>query len=502
MLALLLFAAAAPAEDLDSRLRHLESAAAAWAPAPSPDGTRVAFLTTLFGTRQAASMDAQGGYPMQLTDEPGGALAVRYVPAEPRKLLIVAVRERHRRILLVDEDGAPPQAIDAAPGDQLIGGFARDGKKLFYAVFDGDKVSLRIRALDTGQWSEVTPPPASAGIAPPKNFPVALDEALKGLVSLGPPTPDGRGILAVVRRGGGEALVLVDVPSGRAEYLTPADKPARIRQPRFTRDSRTVYFLCDAGRKTLGVESIALQERARKTMYAPPQEIDAFAITEDGHRLAVAVESSGEDVFSLLELPSLRPQPLAAPPSGALAEGDPQLTWDHAGERLFFGWRLSDDTTDLWQMRLGYGTASRITRSPRPGLPRDAIPRPRLVRAEGAAAWLWKPPQAEKPPVAVLLSAREARPVFDKRIAALNFAGVAVLAVDAPDPETAALGLLRGFPELDSRAPLLLNFEGRPLKDPGRWGGVVGPGKQAGLHLDIDQPDLAALVKYARRAER
>ena len=60
---------------------------------------------------------------------------------------------------------------------------------------------------------------------------------------------------------------------------------------------------------------------------------------------------------------------------------------------------------------------------------------------------------------------------------------------------------MRGSPERDSRAPWLLNFDGRPVKDPGRWGGVVGPGKQAGLQLDVDQPDLAALVKYARKTE-
>src|SRR5262249_3833200 len=54
---------AAPAESPEARLRHLESMAAAWAPAPSPDGARVAFLTTLFGTPQAVSTAVEGGYP-------------------------------------------------------------------------------------------------------------------------------------------------------------------------------------------------------------------------------------------------------------------------------------------------------------------------------------------------------------------------------------------------------------------------------------------------------
>ncbi len=130
---LLAFLFAAPAEDLAARLRHLESAAAAWAPSPSPPETaRIAFLTSLFGTRQAASIPSESGYPNQLTDEPGGVLSVRYVPSDPKRLVVLALREGKRRILLVDEEGSPPAALDAAPGEQLLGGFSRDGKKLFY----------------------------------------------------------------------------------------------------------------------------------------------------------------------------------------------------------------------------------------------------------------------------------------------------------------------------------------------------------------------------------
>src|SRR5260370_1406496 len=70
MLLLGLLLLAAP-EDLAARLRHLDSVASAEAPVSSPDGSRVAFVTTLFGTRQAASMAADGGYPNQLTDAAG-----------------------------------------------------------------------------------------------------------------------------------------------------------------------------------------------------------------------------------------------------------------------------------------------------------------------------------------------------------------------------------------------------------------------------------------------
>ena len=498
MLLLLALLLAAP-DDLEATLRHLDSAAAAWAPSPSRDNSRIAFLTTLFGTRQAASMPADGGFPNQLTDEPGGVLSVRYVPSDAGQLVALASRGGRRRILLLDEAGTSPAEIDPAPGDQYLGGFARDGRRLYYAVVDAGKVSLKNFSFETRKPVEIAPPPPAAGVRPAAGT-LPLQEALAGIFALGPLAPDGRSILALVQRGQGEALVQVDLAAARGELLT--DTPARYRQPRFTPDGRAVYVLTDAGRATLGVDLIA--GKTRKTVYAPPQNLQAFAISEDGHRLAVAAEATGETLFSLLELPSLRAQPLAAPPSGALAsvqEGEAALTWDRTGERLFFGWMLADDTTDVWELRLGYGTAMRLTRSPRPGLPRDAIVRPLPLQIGALQAWLWRPTQPAKPRVAVLVAAGETRPVFDKRIAALNFAGLAVLAVNGPGAQQAGLKYAGAADDLDGRAPLLLDFDGLPVDDAAKWSGVVmPPGKKGGLTLDAEHPDLEALVKYARRA--
>ena len=492
---------AAPVESPEARLRHLDSMAATWAPAPSPDGTRVAFLTTLFGAPQAASTAVEGGYPLQLTDEPGGVVEVRYLPSETRQLLVVALREGRKRLLLIDEDGTPPLEVDPTEGDQFPGGVTRDGKKLIYAVRDATRISLRAFALDVKKSSEIVPPPPAAGAqrttGPVTQGSLTLDDALSNLIALGPISPDSRAIAALVRRSGSEAVVLADLQSARADLLTPVEKPARFRQPRFSPDGRTLYVLTDAGRDLLGVDAITVRDRTRKTVYAANSPVDAFAISDDGHRLAVALESNGLDVFALLDLPSLRSQPLAAPPAGAIADG---LAWDRPGERLWFGWRLSDDNTDVWQLRLGRGTAIRLTRSPRPNLPRDAIPRPALVKTGELPGWLWRPRDVAKPRVAVLVSAAPVRPVFDKRIAALNFAGVAVLAVNGPGGQKAALAFLKAE-DLDSKEPLLLDLDGLPVDEPSRWGGVVtGPGQKGGLELDPDRPDLRALVRFALRS--
>jgi dipeptidyl aminopeptidase/acylaminoacyl peptidase len=518
MLALILCILAAPTEDLALLLRHLDATGSAEAPAPSPDGTRVAFVTTLFGSRQAASIPVEGGYPAQLTDEPGGVVAVRWSPTDARILIATALRgETHRLLLLEEETGATTE-LDPAPGDQLLGGFTRDGKKILYAVVDAGRVVLKQLPLDTRKPSEVAPPPPAAGAAVAPLASLPIDAALAGLTQLTSPSPDGRSIVGQIRRGDDETLVLVDLATARGEPLTPHEGKAHFRSPRWSGDGKSLYVLTDQGRGTQGVDVITIASRTRKPLWAPQQRVEAYAVSDDNHHLAIAADQSGETIFSLLELPSLRAQPLPQPAAGVLAQAlsasEPPLVWSRGGDRLLFGWRQSDDTTDLWMFRTGYGTATRLTRSPRPGLPRSAIPRPRLVRAAGdpgeLQGWLWMPPAAERPRVAVLVSTEAVRPAFDKRIAALNFAGIAVLSLNAPreEAEAAALRYLKNSPQLDPAKPLLIDLEAAaPVVDPAAWSGAV-IGKDSRRHHGLPTQtheltdDLHALVDFARERQR
>ncbi|MFL5248852.1 MAG: alpha/beta hydrolase family protein, partial [Myxococcales bacterium] len=215
------------------------------------------------------------------------------------------------------------------------------------------------------------------------------------------------------------------------------------------------------------------------TIHAPAnRRIEAYALTEDGHRLAVAEDASGETVFGLLELPSLRAQPLPQPPSGALApgvDGEPAMAWTAGGDRLFFSWSQADDTTDVLMFRVGFGAMVRLTRSPRPGLPAGSLPRPVRLTVTGAdgkdiGGWMWRPQNASKPKLALLLTGAEVRPVLDPRIDALVSAGYAVLGVnprdgrgrlETGDEATADLAAAvrsagRSQTDLDAQRPLLV----------------------------------------------
>jgi dipeptidyl aminopeptidase/acylaminoacyl peptidase len=560
-------------EPIPEVLRALENLGSAEGARPAQDSRQLAFVTTLFGSRQAAAMPIEGGYPVQLTAEPGGVLAVRWSPSDPHVVIAVAVREGKRRLLLLDQGGRIVE-LDHAAGDQIVGGFTRDGKKLFYGVVEGGSVSLRQVGLDAARKvTEVKPgaiapqnpllvpapaaparpaagvpapptmrgaapasPPAAAaapGAAPARQAPIALEDALQGLAAVGPVSPDGRSLLVQTRRAGDESIWIVDLASARAEPLTQHEGTARFRLPRWSPDGRTVYVLTDAGREPLGVDAITVSSRERKTVYAPGRTVEGFALTEDGHRLAVAEEANGQTVFSVLELPGLRAQPLPQPPGGALQpapDGESPLEWTRQGDRLFFGWRQADDTADVFAFRTGFGTATRLTRSPRPGLGLQALPRPASLRvarpdATELTGWMWKPREPQKPHVALLVHGVEdpVRPVLDPPAVALSSSGIAAIGLNPrgpllhrvpPDAQVAdllaSLRSLRARDDLDARKPLLVAVGAGSVvaaklleRDPAGFAGVVAIDPEtkieAGLVLaSSSRTDLRQLVRFAR----
>src|SRR3954470_12218931 len=295
----LLVAAHAADEALSARLRALSAAGRAEVPRPSRDGSRLAFVTSVFGSRQAAAMPIDGGYPILLTAEREGVVSLRYSPTDPRQLAAVVRRDGRRRIVVLDDQGSPAEEVDPSPGDQLLGGFTRDGRRLFFATMNEGKGRLFQFQLDGNKATEVlpgtipaatgtfpparpytAPPPPDAGVpdagradagtsgsTPGRPLSVALSEVLPDLQALGPPSPDARFLLVVTSKGGGNDVWSIELSSTRATLLTPHEGKARFADPRWSPDGKTVYVLTDAGRDRDGVDAVTVSTRERKTIH-------------------------------------------------------------------------------------------------------------------------------------------------------------------------------------------------------------------------------------------
>jgi len=509
-------------------------------------------------------MPIDGGYPIELTAEREGVVSIRYSPTDPRQLAAVVRRDGRRRIVVLDDQGGPAEEVDRSPGDQLLGGFTRDGRRLFFATVNEGKGRLFQFQVDGNKATELlpgtippatgtfasappyTPPPPrdagspdagpadagrTSGSAPGRPASAALSEVLPDVQALGPPSPDGRYLLLVTSKGGGNDVWSIELSSTRATLLTPHEGKARFADPRWSPDGKTVYVLDDAGRDREGVDAIVFATRERKTIYAPNRRVEAYALTEDGHRLAVAEDASGETVFGLLELPGLRAQPLPQPPSGALApapEGESAMAWSTSGDRLFFAWSQADDTTDVLGFRMGFGAMVRLTRSPRPGVPQGSLPRPSRMTLTGSdgkemGAWIWRPSSGSRAKLALLVTGEEVRPVFEPRVAALVAAGFAVLGVNprdgrgkletgedaVPDLLAAVRSVRSQQGDLDAQRPLIVSLgkgagqAARLLKaHPDAFSGAVAVDASERVPGVVVSASLPDLVKAAREKAR
>src|SRR4051795_1988416 len=180
-------------EGLAARLRALSAIGTAEVPRPSRDGSRLLFVTSLFGSRQLAVIPIDGGYPVQLTSEREGVIAGRYSPTDPRQVVAIVRRDGRRRVVLLDDQGSPPAELDKSPGDQLFGGFTRDGKRAFFATFAEGKARLFQFQLEGNKATEVLPGttgPASGVIPPPYTPPPPRDA---GVADAGTGTGTGAG---------------------------------------------------------------------------------------------------------------------------------------------------------------------------------------------------------------------------------------------------------------------------------------------------------------------
>src|SRR5689334_10940193 len=225
---LLVLAAPAADEALSARLQALSAVGSAEVPRPSRDTSRLVFVTSLFGSRQVAVMPIDGGYPVQLTAEREGVVSVRYSPTDPRQLVAVVRRDGRRRIVVLDDQGSPAEEVDPAPGDQLPGGFSRDGRRFFFATVSEGKG--RLFQFQLGGHPDAG---AATGSAAARPASATLAEVLADIQALGPPSPDGRSLLVVTSKGGGNDVWSIELSSTRATLLTPHEGKARFSDPRW-----------------------------------------------------------------------------------------------------------------------------------------------------------------------------------------------------------------------------------------------------------------------------
>jgi dipeptidyl aminopeptidase/acylaminoacyl peptidase len=235
-------------------------------------------------------------------------------------------------------------------------------------------------------------------------------------------------------------LYIVDLSSGQKREVEPSPAKVGIVDAKFTRDGQGVYLISDRENEFARLRYINLFTNDKTVISAHiPWDIEALAISRDGHYLAYVSNEAGAGKLNLLDLRThqdLTPPRLQQP--GIISS----LSFDADGKRLVFGFAAANQPRDAYVLDIAENRLEPWTRS-EPGAVDAAkfvLPRrvefPTFDRVDGKArqipAYVYEPASAGPHPVLISLHGgpeSQFRPGFDPWIQyVVNELGFAVVA--------------------------------------------------------------------------
>jgi dipeptidyl aminopeptidase/acylaminoacyl peptidase len=235
-------------------------------------------------------------------------------------------------------------------------------------------------------------------------------------------------------------LYVVDLSSGQKREVEPAPTKVGIMGAKFTRDGQGVYLISDRDSEFARLRYVNLFTNDKTVISAHiAWDIEALAISRDGHYLAYVSNEAGISKLNLLDLRTHQDlNPPRLPQSGIISS----LSFDADGKRLAFGFAAANQPRDAYVLDIAENRLEPWTRS-EPGAVDAAkfvLPRvtefPTFDRVDGKArqvpAYVYEPASGGPHPVLISLHGgpeSQFRPGFDAWIQyVVNELGFAVIA--------------------------------------------------------------------------
>jgi dipeptidyl aminopeptidase/acylaminoacyl peptidase len=235
-------------------------------------------------------------------------------------------------------------------------------------------------------------------------------------------------------------LYIVDLSSGQKREIEPSPGKVGIADAKFTRDGQGVYLISDRDSEFARLRYVNLFTNDKTVISEHvPWDIEALAISRDGHYLAYVSNEAGAGKLNLLDLRTHQDlTPPRLPQSGIIGS----LSFDATATRLAFGFAAANQPCDVYVLDIGENRLQPWTRS-EPGAVDAAkfvLPRltefPTFDRVDGKArqvpAYVYEPATSGSHPVLISLHGgpeSQFRPGFDPWIQYMvNVLGFAVIA--------------------------------------------------------------------------
>ncbi len=406
----------------------------------SPDGKRIAFLSSLSGLPQVWVMPLGGGFPKLVTpfEEPVGGFAW----SPDGKWLAVSVAPGgglNSQVYLLRPDGSDVTRLtDGGKENNWLGDWLKDGS--------GVTVASNRRSPDA----------MDAWIFSTSGEPRLVARNV-GIGYLTDTTRDGRGGLLnrLVSRGSND-LYFVDLESGTETLLTPHEGPGEF-SGEFSPDGRTVYMLSNLDRDLAAFARVRINDDGAGPMEVlasrDDAELESFTINEQGTLAALVWNVQGQSELTLYDFTAGRSRPAALLP----AEMAGQLTFSSGGNLLAFSATGAATPTDVWVLDIAAGTYRQLTFSPHAGVVLDQLVRPSVVRYRAhdnlpLSGWLYRAKGQEGPgPIVINFHGGpegQERPMFNSTYQALLARGISVFGTNV----RGSSGFGKRFVNLDNGA--------------------------------------------------
>jgi len=209
-------------------------------------------------------------------------------------------------------------------------------------------------------------------------------------------SPDDKKILLVEGISVNETyLWTVDPATGEKKELTPrkTNEQVAYSHARFSKDGKGVYFTSDKDSEFQRLMYMDLESKQTKVLTANiPWDLDEFALSQDGKRIAFVSNEEGLSALHLLDTSTKKELAVPKLPVG-LVSG---LIWHRNGRDLAFGISSASSPGDAYSLDVTTGKLERWTIS-ETAVKTDAFPEPELVRWKSfdgrmISGFLYRPP--------------------------------------------------------------------------------------------------------------
>jgi dipeptidyl aminopeptidase/acylaminoacyl peptidase len=346
-----------------------------WAPASSPDGNRVAFLSDTSGLPQP--------YSFAIASEPAPEEAWQRLTTSTERIQFVAWSPDSRYLFFGRDHGGDENTqilrssitgegmLDLTSAPQfkhMFGALTDDGRQMAYAsnARNNRDFDIYVRATTDGQ-GEPRRVLEAQGHHEAQDF-----------------SADGRQLAVIEEHSSFDTdLYLVDVTAGTGRNLTAHQGQGDIRyfNARFTRDGRSMYVLSDYGREyvNLAVMSTAPGSSGLVFVLEEPHDIDAMEFSRVSATLAVVVNVDGWSQLRLYDASNpvqLRELTRPTIPPGVITT----LDFSHDGRYLLLDLSRASSPDEVYRVDVRSGAVERVTRSDHAGVDEATLVEPTVER--------------------------------------------------------------------------------------------------------------------------